>query len=85
MWRKWVFIFDLDVLQSSYTHFAWDAHARQEIETLTPQLTSPKKHVFFFFSLPVTAHFLVRPLKRETEEACTNFLFWQLKCRGVRS
>lgn len=50
MWRKWVFIFDLDVLQSSYTHFAWDAHARQEIETLTPQLTSPKKHVFFFLS-----------------------------------
>lgn len=31
-----VFIFDLDVLQPSYMHFAYDAHTRLEASTLTP-------------------------------------------------
>lgn len=30
-----VFIFDLDVLQPSYMHFAYDAHTRLEASTLT--------------------------------------------------
>lgn len=38
--------------------------------------------------LPVTAHCLVPPPnlpQEKTQEAGTNFLFWQLKCKGVRS
>lgn len=48
MWGNRGFIFDLDVLQPSYIHFAYDAHTRLEASTLTPRLTSHNAHVLFF-------------------------------------